>query len=52
MGSKNTVFLKFCIFAPSKGSKLLFQYQVLSIIDNITKTKSRILFLRKVSNLD
>ena len=52
MGSKDTVHRKFLIFAPSEGPKLLFQYQFLSIIDNIYKTVSRILFLRKFSNSD
>ena len=52
MGSKYTVLEKCSIFAPSEGPKLLFQYQFLTIIDNIYKTVSRILFFWKVSNLD
>ena len=52
MGSKDTVLKKCWIFAPSKGPKLLFQYLFLTIIDSIYKTVSRILLLRKVSNVD
>ena len=52
MRSKDTVVGQFWIFAPSEDPKLLFQYQFLSIIDNIYKKVSRILFLRKVSNPD
>ena len=52
MGSKVIVLVKFWIFAPSEGPKLPFQHQFLFIIDNIYKTVSKILFLRKVSNSD
>ena len=52
MGSKDVVLGKFWIFTPSEDPKLLFQYQFLSIIDNIYKTVSRILLLKKVSNPD
>ena len=50
--SKDTVLGKFWIFAPSEGPKLLFQYLFLTIIDNIYKTVSRILLLKKFSNPD
>ena len=50
MGSKDTVFRIFWIFAPSEGPKLLIQYIFLTIIDNIYKSVSRVLLLRKVSN--
>ena len=50
--SKNTVLGKFWIFASSEGPKLLFQYLFLTIIDNIYKTVSRILLLKKFSNPD
>ena len=49
MGSKDTILRKFRIFAPLDGPKFLFQYLFLSSIDNIYKTVSRILLLRKVS---
>ena len=52
MGSKDTVFRIFWIFAPSEGPKLLFQYLFLSMMYDNHKTASRILLLRKVSNLD
>ena len=52
MGSKDTVLRKFRIFAPSEGSKLLFQFLFLTIIDNIYKVVSRVLLLRKISNPD
>ena len=52
MGSKDTILRKFWMFAPSEGPKFLFEYLFLTIIDNIYKTVSRILSLRKVSNSD
>ena len=52
MGSKETVLRKCWIFAPLEGPKLLFQYLFLTITDNIHKTVSRILLLKKVSNPD
>ena len=52
MGSKDTILKKCWIFAPSEGPKLLFKYLFLTIIDNIYKTVSRILLLKKVFNLD
>ena len=52
MGSKDTVLGKCLIFAPSEGPELLFQYLFLTIIDNIYKAVSRILLLRKVSNVE
>ena len=52
MGSKDIVLKKCWIFAPSDGPKSLFQYLFLTIIDNIYKTVSSILLLRKVSNPD
>ena len=52
MGSKYIVLKKCWIFAPSDGPKSLFQYLFLTIIDNIYKTVSSILLLRKVSNPD
>ena len=48
--SKDTVFRKCWIFV--EGPKLLFKYLFLTIIDHIYKTVSRILLLKKVSNLD
>ena len=52
VGSKDTALTKFWIFAPSEGPKLLFEYLLLSIIDNIYKTVSRVLLLRMIFNLD
>ena len=52
LGYKDTVLGIFWICAPSEGPELLFQYLLLTIIDNIYKTVSRILLLRKVSNAD
>ena len=52
MGSKDTAFRIFWIFAPSEGPKLLFQYLFLSMMYDNHKTASRILLLIKVSNLD
>ena len=48
--SKDTILGKFWIARPSEGPRLLFQYLFLTIVDNIYKTVSRILLLRKVSN--
>ena len=52
MGSKDTILGKFWIARPLEGPRLLFQYLFLTIIDNIYKTVSRILLLRKFSNPD
>ena len=52
MGSKDTALTKFWIFAPSEDPKLLFEYLLLRIIDNIYKTVSRVLLLRMIFNPD
>lgn len=51
LGSKDTVLKKFGGFAPSESPTLLFQYLILTIIDNICKIVSKILLWRRVCKI-